>query len=94
MEKTIDLSKITPRGGNCSDCEHFQSGKCSGCLENHGECVHMWENGCEIFRCCEKHGVKFCGLCEEFLCDRLCKTITWEENFVQKHRDLAEKCLK
>ncbi|MDE7302050.1 MAG: DUF3795 domain-containing protein [Oscillospiraceae bacterium] len=63
-----DFSTVTPCGGNCGDCKHFGA-ECEGCFANGGKCVHMWENGCRVFRCCDEHNVRFCGLCGEFPCD-------------------------
>lgn len=81
----IDFSKITPCGGDCRDCKHFKSGVCEGCLKNGGKCVHMWENGCRVFECCEKHNVKFCGLCGEFPCDYVKTNITkWDSGAIER----------
>ena len=55
MTDKVNFSEITPCGGNCGGCKHFISGDCIGCLKNGGECISMWQNGCDIFRCCKKH---------------------------------------
>ena len=55
-----EFSTVTPCGGNCGDCKHFGT-ECEGCLANGGKCVHMWENGCRVCKCCDEHGVRFCG---------------------------------
>lgn len=87
-----DFSKITPCGGDCSGCVHFTAGECKGCLSNGGICVSMWEKGCEIFKCCEKHGVKFCGLCGEFPCEWIENKLgEWDKDGIEKQKRLAEE---
>ena len=87
-----DFDRITPCGGDCTTCVHFINGECIGCLRNGGECVHMWENGCDIFRCCKKHGVKFCGLCKDFPCEWIAGTISrWDKDGIKKLKLLAEE---
>ncbi|MBD5141516.1 MAG: DUF3795 domain-containing protein [Ruminococcus sp.] len=90
----IDFSKITPCGGDCRSCEHFGA-ECEGCLKNGGKCVHMWENGCKIFACCEKHNVKFCGLCGEFPCDYVKTNITkWDSGAIERLERLGTEYRK
>lgn len=92
MEVHTDFSKITPCGGDCSKCKYFIDGICEGCLQNGGKCVHMWDNGCEIFSCCQKHEVRFCGLCEEFPCEFITKKIhNWDKNGILRLAKLAEE---
>lgn len=87
-----DFSKITPCGGDCSGCKHFTGGECEGCLANGGVCVSMWENGCGIFKCCERHGVKFCGLCSEFPCKWITEKLgEWDSSGIEKQKRLAEE---
>lgn len=89
---SIDFSKITPCGGNCTDCKYFVDGECKGCLSTKGKCIKMWGNRCEIFACCEKHNAKFCGLCPNFPCDLLENTITqWDEQGIQNLHKLKEE---
>lgn len=89
---TTDFSKITPCGGDCSSCEHFISGECKGCLSEEGRCVHLWKEGCEIFRCCKSHDVKFCGLCPEFPCQWLESKIgQWDKDGIKKLGELKEE---
>lgn len=81
----INFAKIPPCGGNCEGCGHFQSGECAGCIKTGGKCVKMWDNGCEIFSCCEKQGVKFCGLCGEFPCEWLkSKVAEWDKDGIER----------
>lgn len=90
-----DLTSITPCGGNCETCGYFHDGGCEGCRKNGGKCVKMWANGCEIFRCCEKHGAFFCGLCWEFPCEFLKNKLSeWDKNGVYKLKTLAEEYRK
>lgn len=75
-----DFSNITPCGGNCIKCEFFQNRKCKGCNINDGKCVKLWENGCKIYECCQKHDEAFCGLCKQFPCEYLKQTMTWDKD--------------
>lgn len=85
-----DFSKTTPCGGDRSGCGHFKNGECEGCLSNGGICVSMWENVCEIFKCCEKHSVKFCGLCENFPYEWIVvKLGEWDSGGIERQKRLA-----
>ncbi|MDE6725509.1 MAG: DUF3795 domain-containing protein [Ruminiclostridium sp.] len=87
----MDFSKITPCGGNCTDCGHFISGECKGCLSKEGRCVTLWNGGCEIFACCKRHNVKFCGLCGDFPCHWLQNKIgQWDKDGIKKLKELKE----
>lgn len=86
----IDFENLTACGGDCTGCQHFICGECIGCNKNGGECIKMWQNGCEICRCCKEHGVRFCGICENFPCDWLEKTLVWEENGIERLKILGE----
>ena len=91
MTDKVNFSEITPCGGNCGGCKHFISGDCIGCLKNGGECISMWQNGCDIFRCCKKHNAKFCGLCGEFPWDWLINKMSeWDKNAIEHLKELAE----
>lgn len=35
-------------------------------------------NGCPIHKCAREHKVQFCGLCEEFPCDKLKEWVSSE----------------
>ncbi len=84
-----DFSRITPCGGDCRDCEHYDQKRCKGCLENGGTCVHMWEKDCEIFACCKRHNALFCGICKEFPCKRLKEILTWDKDGIASLTRLA-----
>ena len=100
---STDFYEITPCGGNCMTCCHYNSGECSGCLENRGKCVKMWEEGCYVFRCCKEHNAAFCGLCGEFPCDYVKEAMSgWhpdiiknmtilKEEYHSQHRDFENK---
>lgn len=86
----MDFSCITPCGGNCVDCTHFRNKDCKGCRENGGRCVTMWENGCDIYSCCEKHDAHFCGICTEFPCKWLVgKIVEWDIDGIERLVNLA-----
>lgn len=87
----VDFSNITACGGDCSGCGYFRNRECGGCSQNGGKCVKMWENGCEICSCCERHNVKFCGLCEKFPCEWLKKVMTWEEGLTERLGELKKE---
>ena len=87
-----DFSSITPCGGNCETCGFFHDGSCEGCRKNSGKCVKMWEDGCDIFKCCEEHNVYFCGLCWEFPCEFLkVKIAEWDKNGIYNLKMLADE---
>lgn len=86
-----DFEKITPCGGDCSDCEHLLNNECEGCLKNGGSRVKLWGKSCSIYECCERHGVKFCGLCGEFPCKEFDRIKEWDKDAAEKHRQMAEE---
>ncbi|MBP0955920.1 MAG: hypothetical protein J5997_00985 [Oscillospiraceae bacterium] len=87
-----DFYELTPCGGNCTGCEHFCSGECKGCIQSGGKCVKMWDKGCDIYKCCQSHGVTFCGICGEFPCKWLKETICrWEEKGIERLQSLGEE---
>ncbi len=94
----MDFSDITPCGGDCTGCGHFQDRDCDGCRKNGGRCVSMWENGCAIYSCCEKHSAFFCGVCTDFPCKWLIgKLAEWDNDGIERLASLAaeynkEKC--
>lgn len=92
---STDFYELTPCGGNCTGCEHFRSGECKGCIQSGGECVKMWDKGCEIYKCCQSHGVTFCGICGEFPCEWLKETICrWDEKGIERLQSLGEEYKK
>lgn len=90
--RKMNFDTITPCGENCEECKKKAEGICQGCLESDGHCKE-WEKsrGCPIFLCAKMHGVKFCGVCAEFPCALLLKTVTWRKDVVAELRELAEK---
>lgn len=86
----VNFSSVNACGGDCTECTHFTEGECKGCNKNSGKCVKLWENGCEICRCCKEHGVKFCGLCEKFPCGWLAARLSeWDGGAVSHIAELA-----
>lgn len=87
-----DFNNITPCGGNCIGCVHYLSCECKGCRSNGGKCVSMWENGCAIYECCNKHGVLFCGLCTEFPCEWIVSKLgEWDNDGISRQQSLANE---
>lgn len=94
MNLHTDFSRITPCGGNCSECEKLTSGKCAGCLKSGGKCIAMWENDCDIFSCCQRHNAKFCGICDEFPCGFIEKTVSeWDADGIKRLKVLSDEFL-
>lgn len=90
-----DFSKITPCGENCDGCGYLASGECEGCRETDGNCIKMWTNGCQIYKCCKEHDVYFCGICSEFPCDWLVKKIgEWNKNGIAHLTQLKDRYLE
>lgn len=88
----MDFKTITPCGESCVGCKKKAEGFCQGCVESDGHCKE-WEQsqGCPIFLCAKRHGVKFCGICSEFPCEFMVRTITWRKNIVSEMRELAKE---
>lgn len=90
MRCGVDFSQITPCGGSCAGCDFYNRQECAGCRNNGGKCVKMWENGCAIFACCERHGAYFCGACEDFPCEWLkAKISEWDKDGIENLSRLA-----
>jgi len=65
-----DSPIFAPCGTVCDDCEYFKGEKapqCPGCTAIQGK--PFWGQ-CLTYACAEDHGVKHCGLCTEFPCDK------------------------
>ncbi|MCM1023174.1 MAG: effector binding domain-containing protein [Prevotella sp.] len=94
-ETGTDFSKVTPCGGDCRTCERFGNA-CEGCLKTGGKRrFSEQESSCEIFGCCVSHGVRFCGLCGEFPCERVKNEITqWDSGAVENLAGLAAEYRK
>ena len=73
-ELFITNENVTPCGECCDGCGHKLGGTCAGCRNTHGRECAMWENGCAIYACAEKHNVYHCGFCNEFPCRWLVET--------------------
>lgn len=72
VEFNIDFATITACGECCVGCKKKEDGICQGCIESDGHCMEWTQsNGCPIHKCAREHKVQFCGLCEEFPCDKL-----------------------
>ena len=90
-----DFSELTPCGGCCNSCEFKKKGECQGCRVTHESCVKLWDNGCRIYKCCEEHGVYFCGLCGEFPCKWLSETIVlWDSDGIRRLSELRDEYIK
>ncbi len=90
--KKLNFNNITPCGGCCDDCQYFKNAECIGCRDNGGKCVKLWSNGCEIYNCCSKHNVLFCGLCNEFPCKWINSKISeWNPQGVEELTELATR---
>lgn len=92
MYKEANFSCITACGECCDGCIKRNNGKCEGCLETGGHCLE-WagSKGCPIAICASKHDIQFCGLCDEFPCEKLKSTNTWNLNAVDNLSNLAKQ---
>lgn len=84
-----NYSKITACGEYCVGCKKKTAGECEGCNETNGHCCEWAESkGCPIAKCANNHDIQFCGLCDEFPCEKL-STVTWNVNAVENLSNLA-----
>ena len=87
----MKLEEITACGECCTGCARFKQRMCPGCIEADGYVPEWTQSGrCRIHACAREHQARFCGLCENFPCDKLPKMIPWNRNIVQHLHALAE----
>lgn len=87
---TIDFSTITACGECCVGCKKRMDGICEGCIEADGYVSEWAESGrCKVHACARNHNVQFCGLCDEFPCQKLPSLIHWNRNIVEYLEKLA-----
>lgn len=87
----IDFTTLTACGECCVGCKKKDKGICRGCIESDGHCEEWAQSkGCPIYKCAKEHGVQFCGICDEFLCDDLKSKIHWRPNVIRELTELAE----
>lgn len=92
MEQKIDFTAITACGECCDGCRKKLDGICKGCIEADGYVPEWAESGrCKVHACARRHNVQFCGICDQFPCDRLTSIIHWNPDIVEKLSELAEK---
>lgn len=90
-ESVIDFRMLTACGECCVGCRKKEDGLCQGCNESDGNCKEWTESGgCPVYKCAQKHGVLFCGLCAEFPCEGLPEKIHWRPNAVKELAALAK----
>ncbi|MCR5121282.1 MAG: DUF3795 domain-containing protein [Ruminococcus sp.] len=78
-----NFSTLTACGECCGGCSKKQNGACPGCIEAKGRVPEWAESGvCRVYACAEKHGARFCGLCEEFPCKDIEKMIPWNAGII------------
>jgi hypothetical protein len=64
MSKRADLVELAPPCGMyCGSCKFYLAEKCEGCKR-------MRKEICPIWKCAEECGVRFCGECEHFPCEK------------------------
>ncbi len=79
----IDYTTITPCGECCIGCAKKENGICPGCIEAEGKVPEWAESGvCRVYACCKEHHAQFCGLCDEFPCQKLTQMISWNPDIV------------
>lgn len=85
------MERITACGECCDDCEKKRGGLCAGCIESDGRVPEWKDSGrCRIHACARAHGVRFCGICDEFPCGQLTAIVHWNPNIVEHLRGLAQ----
>lgn len=90
--KQVDYSHLTACGESCVECPKMLDGSCRGCMESDGNCEAWKESGgCQLHFCTRKHGVTFCGLCPEFPCETLKRTLTWNQDSIPRLAWLAKQ---
>ena len=88
----IHFDSITACGECCTGCRKKAEGLCEGCVESDGHCAEWTQSGgCPIHRCTREHGVGFCGLCGDFPCEWLAKTIVWRPDALRELKELADR---
>lgn len=86
-----DYTTITACGECCAGCTKKENGICPGCIEAEGKVPEWAEPGvCGICACCKEHHVRFCGLCDEFPCEKLPQMISWNPNIVNHLSELRD----
>ena len=63
QERETEKCSLAVCGADCTDCPFGEDTDCTGCG---GLC-----EDCDIVRCCAVKGIKHCGVCEYFPCERL-----------------------
>ena len=68
--KLREYPEFSACGLNCGLCPRYYTNgpsRCPGCA---GEGFTEGHCGCSILGCCERHGVEYCFLCEEYPCKK------------------------
>ena len=79
-----DFSVITACGECCTGCGKREKGLCPGCIKADGYVPEWAESGrCKIHACAREHGVQFCGLCNEFACEKIPHIISWNPDIIE-----------
>ena len=80
----IDFSTVTACGECCVGCKKKEECLCEGCIESDGNCREWAQSGgCPIHACAKRHGVQFCGLCDEFPCEWLPEKVNWNPHVIE-----------
>ena len=88
----IDFTTMTSCGECCIGCTKKEEGICPGCIEAEGKVPEWAESGiCKVYACCKEHQTQFCGLCEEFPCEKLSQMIHWNPNIIDHLSTLRDE---
>lgn len=91
----VDFSRLTACGECCDRCEMKKGGGCPGCIEADGRVPEWADSGrCRVHACARDHGVRFCGLCGDFPCEKLPDLIRWNPDIVPHLTRLREAYLR
>lgn len=88
--KSIDFTTVTACGECCTGCAKKINGICKGCIEADGYVPEWAGSGrCKIHECARNYHVQFCGICNEFPCEKLPLIICWNPNIIEHLYNLA-----
>jgi hypothetical protein len=88
--KPIDFTTVTACGECCTGCTKKINGMCRGCIEADGYVPEWAGSGrCKIHECARNHYVQFCGICDEFPCEKLPLIVCWNPNIIEHLYNLA-----
>ena len=87
----IDFGTLTACGECCEGCAKKADGRCPGCIAADGRVPEWAGSGrCPVHACTRAHGVRFCGLCAEFPCEKLPALAHWNPDIIRHMEALRD----